>query len=58
MPASSQIWRFWQDPATTATLYLTALKLLEVGLVLSEGCHPAFFEAGFAAHFLIQTLAL
>ena len=41
----------WQDPRDHSHAIPDRPEIAEVGLVLSEGCHPAFFEAGFATHF-------
>ena len=41
----------WQDPRDHSHAIPDRPEIAEVGLVLSEGCHPAFFEANFATHF-------
>ena len=41
----------WQDPRDHSHAIPDRSEIAEVGLVLSEGCHSAFYEAGFATHF-------
>jgi hypothetical protein len=41
----------WQDPRDHSHAIPDRPEISEVGLVLSEGCHPAFYQANFAAHF-------
>ncbi len=41
----------WQDPRDHSYAIPDRQEIAEVGLVLNEGCHPAFYGAGFATHF-------
>ena len=41
----------WQDPRDHSHAIPDRPEIAEVGLVLSEGCHSAFYDAGFATHF-------
>ena len=41
----------WQDPQDHSDAIPTHTEIADVGLILNEGCHPAFYEANFATHF-------
>ena len=41
----------WQDPRDHSHAIPDRPEIADVGLVLSEGCHAAFYEADFAVHF-------
>ena len=41
----------WQDPRDHSHAIPDRPEIADVGLVLSEGCHPAFYKANFAVHF-------
>ena len=41
----------WQDPQDHSDAIPTHAEIADVGLILNEGCHPAFYEANFATHF-------
>lgn len=41
----------WQDPRDHSHVIPDRAEIADVGLVLSEGCHPAFYNAGFATYF-------
>ncbi|MDC1160621.1 DUF115 domain-containing protein, partial [Luminiphilus sp.] len=41
----------WQDPRDHSHAIPERPEIAGVGLVLSEGCHSAFYEADFAVHF-------
>ena len=41
----------WQDPRDHSEAIPDHPEISSVGLILNEGCHPAFYEAGFATHF-------
>jgi hypothetical protein len=41
----------WQDPQNHSDAIPKHAEIGDVGLILNEGCHPAFYEAGFATHF-------
>lgn len=41
----------WQDPQNHSDAIPKHEHIADVGLILNEGCHPAFYEAGFATHF-------
>jgi hypothetical protein len=41
----------WQDPRDHSEAIPDHPEIGSVGLILNEGCHPAFYKAGFATHF-------
>jgi hypothetical protein len=41
----------WQDPQNHSDAIPKHEHISDVGLILNEGCHPAFYEADFATHF-------
>jgi len=41
----------WQDPQDHRDAIPEPSKIADVALILNEGCHPAFYDAGFARHF-------
>ena len=41
----------WQDPQDHSDAIPKHAEIADVGLILNEGCHPAFYEANFATHF-------
>ena len=41
----------WQDPQDHRDAIPAPSKIADVALILNEGCHPAFYDAGFATHF-------
>lgn len=41
----------WQDPQDHRDAIPEPSKIADVALILNEGCHPAFYDAGFATHF-------
>lgn len=41
----------WQDPRDHSDAIPDRPELANLGLVVGEGCHPAFYDAGFATYF-------
>ena len=41
----------WQDPQDHSEAIPKHSEIADVALILNEGCHPAFYKAGFATHF-------
>ena len=41
----------WQDPRDHSIAVPNRPEISDVGLILNEGCHPAFYESGFATYF-------
>lgn len=41
----------WQDPRDHSDAIPDRPEIAELGLVVGEGCHPAFYDAGFGTYF-------